>query len=99
MTQAGSGSETADDVPAVHFVNHLQVRLSLSDVRFDLSRHGADDGLLGALWRFATTPDHLVTMHNGLGVAIDSYRARYGEIHAVHADPASVRFDERGPNG
>lgn len=69
-----------------HFVNHLQVLLSLSEVRFDLAALGDLDaparGMRQAatVWRFTTAPDHMAAMHRRLGLALDTYRARYAEI-------------------
>jgi len=93
-----SGPDAAGGSRERHFVNHLQLTLSLSEVRFDLA-------LLGSLtqpspvWHFATTPDHLLTMQQGFAVAVDCYRTRYGDISGVEADPATVRFADGRSHG
>ena len=79
-----------------HFVNHLELTLSLSEVHFDLALLGAASQ---PTWHFATTPDHLLTMQQGFAFAVDSYRTRYGDLHGVEADPDSVRFSDRPPGG
>jgi hypothetical protein len=85
------GPGTADSRRERPFVNHLQLTLSLSEVSFDLSQLGAASQP-PPVWRFATTPDHLLTMQQGFAVAVDIYRTRYGDIHGVDADPATIRF-------
>jgi len=81
----------ADSGGRRHFVNHLHLTLSLSDIHIELA-------LLGSrlqqapVWYFATTPDHLLTMQRGFAAAIESYQARYGKIRALQVDPAMVRF-------
>lgn len=80
-----------------HFVNDVRFTLSLSEIRFELSRLGSAASELP--WRFATTPDHALTMQRGFASAIDNYRARYGEIRAVSMDPAIVRFADGGADG
>lgn len=98
---------TEDGVPSVpdaadggrerHFVNHLQLTLSLSEVHFDLAVLGSPQPL--PVWRFATTPDHLLTMQQGFAVAVDTYRTRYGELRGLDADPATIRFADGYPDG
>jgi hypothetical protein len=81
-----------------HFVNHLRLALSLSEIRFDLAWLGAPQPPLPA-WYFITTPDHLLSMYRGFGVAIEKYRTRYGDIGDVEVDPAMVRFDDGDEHG
>jgi hypothetical protein len=81
-----------------HFVNHLRLVVSLSDIRFDLALLGAPQEP-SPTWHFVTTPDHLATMHEGFAVAIDRYRARYGEIRGAPADPALVSFTDGDKGG
>lgn len=80
-----------------HFVNDVRFTLSLSEIRFELSRLGSPASELP--WQFATTPDHALTMQRGFAFAIDSYRARYGEIRAASMDPGIVRFADGGADG
>jgi hypothetical protein len=79
------------------FVNHVQIGLSLSEIRFELSTIGARF----KVWRFVTTPDHMFTIHRDLGSALDSYRARFGDIHASAGEPPDIRIDraESGQDG
>ena len=81
-----------------HFVNNLRLSLSLSEIRFDLSWLGAPQPPLPA-WHFRTTPDHLLMLYRGFGVAIEKYRARYGDIEDVEVDPAIVRIADGDENG
>lgn len=80
-----------------HFVTDVRFTLSLSEIRFELARLGSRAA--ESPWRFATTPDHALTIQRGFALAIDSYRARYGEIRAASIDPAIVRFADGGADG
>lgn len=93
------GSGGPDDDPVRHFVNHLRVRLSLSEIHFDLASLGHRTPNFMPLWRFVTTPDHLHLMHEDLGAAIDRYQSRFGSIHAARTAPPSITIDEDGGNG
>lgn len=94
--EGGSSATTgAERGSRFRFVNHLRFTLSLSEIRFELSLLGSTQPVL-PVWRFATTPDHLLTMHRGFTAAVETYQGRYGRIHAVQVDPAMIRFRD-GP--
>ena len=84
-SQRSTGGAAGSD-PARHYINHLDVGLSLSEIRLDFAMLGALPGALTPVWRFVTTPDHLQTMHGDMTVALDSYRARFGTIRAGGVD-------------
>lgn len=88
-----------DGDPLRHFVNHLRVRLSLSDIHLDLTTTGAALGPAPAFWRFVTTPDHLHTMHEDLGAAIDRYQSRFGRIRALRTAPPEIRMEGEPRDG
>lgn len=95
----GAGSNAGGDTPARHFINHLDVSLSLSEVRFDLAMVGALPGAATSVWRFVTTPDHLQTIHGDISVALDSYEARFGKIRAGGYDRGAVGFHKDSDDG
>lgn len=76
--------------PLRHFVNHLRVRLSLSEIHLDLETLGGRAPEPRAMWRFVTTPDHLHTIHEDLGAAIDRYQSRFGRIRALRTAPPMI---------
>lgn len=94
---------TADGGPPRHFVNHMRVGLSLSDIHLDLATTGATTGARAieapALWRFVTTPDHLHTMHEDLGAAIDRYQSRFGRIRVLRTAPPAIVIEGDGIEG
>lgn len=79
-----------------HFVNHLEVSLSLTEFQFGLAAVSGGETPGGSLsgsgrpgpatWLFTTAPDHMVIMHRRLGQALDSYRTRFAPIAAPPAE-------------
>lgn len=84
--------KTAERKAVRHFVNHLRVNLSLSEIRFDLATLNPRPFEAAPVWRFVTTPDHIQTMHRTLEHALTRYRTRFGEIREIPGDVPSVRF-------
>lgn len=82
-----------------HFVNHLRIDLSLSQIHFDLATLGPRPIDATPVWRFVTTPDHMQTMQRTLEHALANYRTRFGEIRETRGDITSVRFIDGETDG
>lgn len=97
MANGGSRPDrqgATDGGPARHFVNHMRVGLSLSEIHLDLASTGARSADAPALWRFVTTPDHLHLMHEDLGAAIDRYQSSFGRISALRTAPPAIDVED-----
>jgi hypothetical protein len=82
-----------------HFVNHLRINLSLSEIRFDLAVLGSRAVDATPVWRFVTTPDHMQTMQRTLDHALTSYRTRFGEISGNLGEVPAVYFIDGEKDG
>lgn len=82
-----------------HFVNHLSINLSLSEIRFDLATLGPRPVDATPVWHFVTTPDHMQTMQRTLDHALTSYRSRFGEIRETLGEITSVNFIDGEKDG
>ncbi|HET9638522.1 MAG TPA: hypothetical protein VFP12_04875 [Allosphingosinicella sp.] len=77
---AGNGSRT--------YVNHMSLRLSLSEVLIDVGQAGPGE-MPAIKGRFVTSPDYLLTMRSTISGAIERYQAEFGGI--VSAGPGAGR--------
>ena len=78
--------EAADDTanrgeggPRV-FINHMQLEVTLSEVRIDVGQLAAGAEAPDVKGRFVTSPDYLAGMRSRIGSAVDLYEARFGAI-------------------
>lgn len=62
------------------YVNHLQLAVSLSDVRIDLSQIQPGSQVPTHQVRLVSSPDYLLTMQREIGGAIDRYQQQFGTI-------------------
>jgi hypothetical protein len=97
--EPNTGEHAGEPGRARHFVNHLSVNLSLSEIRFDLATLGPRPVDATPVWRFVTTPDHMQTMQRTLDQALTSYRTRFGEIRETLGEITSVRFIDGEKDG
>ncbi|MDT8760264.1 DUF3467 domain-containing protein [Sphingomonas psychrotolerans] len=62
------------------YVNHLQLAVSLSDVRIDLGQLQPGSQVPTHQVRLISSPDYLLTMQREIGGAIDRYQQQFGAI-------------------
>lgn len=77
---AGNGPRT--------YVNHMHLKLSLSEVLIDIGQSGPGE-VAAIAGRFVTSPDYLLTMRSTISGAIERYQAEFGGI--VSAGPGAGR--------
>lgn len=70
------------------YVNHMSLRLSLSEVLIDVGQAGPGE-MPAIKGRFVTSPDYLLTMRSTISGAIERYQAEFGGI--VSAGPGAGR--------
>lgn len=77
---AGNGART--------YINHMHLKLSLSEVLIDVGQAGPGEAP-AVTGRFVTSPDYLLTIRSTISGAIDRYQAEFGGI--VSAGPGAGR--------
>ncbi|HEU0098583.1 MAG TPA: hypothetical protein VFQ67_07390 [Allosphingosinicella sp.] len=70
------------------YINHMNLRLSLSEVLIDVGQTGPGE-VPTITGRFVTSPDYLLSMRSTISGAIDRYQAEFGGI--VSAGPGAGR--------
>lgn len=83
------GARTGAFTPPRTYINHMQMRVSLSEVLIDLGQAGPGVGEPALQGRFVTSPDFLLDMRSTIGGAIERYQAEFGGI--VEASPGAGR--------
>ncbi len=96
--------------PARHYVNHIALSVSLSEVRIDLGQDFPDEHSPRPQCRLVTSPVHLQRIEHSIAAALSLYRSRFGLIGepggwsradgSPAADaPADTSPDLPGPEG
>lgn len=67
---------------ARHYVNHIDLSFTLSEVRIDLGQEFADSDAVRSQCRLVTSPVHLRRIGREISATISHYETRFGTIPA-----------------
>jgi Protein of unknown function (DUF3467) len=65
---------------ARHYVNHIDLHFTLSEVRIDFGQEFADSDAVRSQCNLVTSPVHLRRMGQEISATITSYETRFGAI-------------------
>jgi Protein of unknown function (DUF3467) len=74
----GNGGGTAS--AARHYVNHISLNFTLSEVRIDFGQLFADSNAVRSQCRLVTSPVHLRRIGQEISATITRYETRFGTI-------------------
>lgn len=78
----------ADDIGPRHYVNHIDLAFSLSEVLINLGQNFRTDGGVLQQCRLVTSPVHLQHMEAVLSRTLQDYKDRFGNI--IQPTPADM---------
>lgn len=93
LNQNAAGS-TAD--AARHYVNHIGLNFTLSEVRIDFGQAFADSDHIRQQCRLVTSPVHLRRMGQEICATISHYETRFGSIPSDEGSAVALGTEGKG---
>ena len=84
------------DSAARHYVNHVDLSFTLSEVRIDFGQEFAESDVVRSQCRLVTSPVHLRRMGHEISATITNYESRFGIIpigDAADSDASKPEVD------